>query len=335
MNAQTHRPIAILGAGAWGTALAQAIAQDGAPVVLWTHRPDHAEAMISMGENDDRLPGVPLEASITPTADLADIAACDIVLAVIPAQAARSQIAAAATHCAPETTVVSCAKGVERGSLKTMAAVMADVAPHVRPAVLSGPSFAHEVAAGKPAAVTLAAETLEHAAAIAQAIARPTFRLYLSDDIVGAEMGGAVKNVLAIACGIVDARSLGRSAHAGLITRGFAEMTRLAVAMGARPETLAGLSGLGDLVLTCSSPQSRNMSLGRALGSGRPVSDVLAGARALAEGAASAPAVVALAQQAGVDMPICTAVAAILDETISIDEAIEGLLSRPIKAEPI
>jgi glycerol-3-phosphate dehydrogenase (NAD(P)+) len=222
---------------------------------------------------------------------------------------------------------------MERGKLKLMTEVLAETVPHARPAVLSGPSFAGEVARGLPTAVTLASADPELGRAVAEAIAGPTFRPYLSDDMIGAEAGGAIKNVLAIACGVVEGRGLGRSAHAALITRGFAEMTRFAVALGARAETVAGLCGLGDLVLTCSSPQSRNMSVGLALGRGQSLDEALAGKLSVAEGVESAPAAQALARRLGVDAPICDAVAAVLAGEVGVEAAIEGLLSRPLKAE--
>lgn len=327
--------IGVLGAGAWGAALAQVIAADGRPVTLWTWKPEQAAQLAQTRENAQRLPGVTLHPSITPTADGAALAECAAILSVVPAQVTRAVLTQLAPHIGEGVPVIACSKGLERGSLKTMAQVIADAVPQARRGVLSGPSFAHEVATGLPAAVTLAAETLDLAADLAAAIGRPTFRLYLSDDMVGAEIGGAIKNVLAIACGIVDGRELGRSAHAGLITRGFAEMSRLARAMGAQPDTLQGLCGLGDLVLTCSSPRSRNMAFGRALGTGTPLAELLANPASLAEGVASAPAVVTLAENLGVDVPICQAVNAILSGKTTIDTAIDGLLSRPVKVEPV
>ena len=229
--------------------------------------------------------------------------------------------------------MVLCAKGIERGSLKMMTQVLAETAPDAAPAVLSGPSFAAEVAAGQPTAVTLAAADLALARDLAEAIATPTFRPYVAADMIGAEAGGAIKNVLAIACGIAEGRGMGRSAAAALITRGFAELTRLAVALGGEADTVAGLCGLGDLVLTCSSPLSRNMSLGMALGRGESLEAALAGKLSVAEGAESAPAVVALADRLGVEVPICQAVRAILAGEIGVDAAISGLLARPLRAE--
>jgi glycerol-3-phosphate dehydrogenase (NAD(P)+) len=330
---QDVRSVGVLGSGAWGTALAQVCARAGLEVSLWSHDPAVARTMAETRENPLYLPGVRLEGSIRPTADLAPIGAADLVLAVPPAQHMRSVLDALAPHARPGLPVVLCAKGVEQGSLKLMTEVLAEALPQAAPAVLSGPSFAGEVARGLPTAVTLACSDEVCSGRIARAIATPAFRPYLATDMVGAEAGGAVKNVLAIACGIVEGKGLGRSAHAALITRGFAEMTRFAVALGALPETLAGLCGLGDLVLTCSSPQSRNMSVGLALGRGETLAQALSGKVSVAEGVASAPAVRALSRRLGVEMPICEAVAAVLADETDVDAAILGLLSRPLKLE--
>jgi glycerol-3-phosphate dehydrogenase (NAD(P)+) len=327
--------VGVLGAGAWGTALAQVCARAGRRVVLWAHEPSVAETIRAARENPLYLPGVALDDAIAATASLAEAAACDLVLAVPPAQHMRGVLQALAPHARAGLPVVLCAKGVEQGTLKLMTEVLAEVLPGAAGAVLSGPSFAGEVARGLPTAVTLACGDEACSGRIARAIATPAFRPYLATDMVGAEAGGAVKNVLAIACGIVEGRGLGRSAHAALITRGFAEMTRFAVALGARAETLAGLCGLGDLVLTCSSPQSRNMSVGLALGRGESLDSALAGKRTVAEGVASAPAVRALGRRLGVDMPISEAVAAVLAGEQGLDAAIGGLLARPLKAETL
>ncbi|OYQ30880.1 glycerol-3-phosphate dehydrogenase [Sandarakinorhabdus cyanobacteriorum] len=317
----------IIGGGAWGTALAATLAGNG-PVTLWAREADVVAAINSARENPQFLPGVPLPAGITATADLADIVASDIVLVVVPAQHLRATLALAAL---PATTpIILCAKGIEAGSHKLMLEVARDLVPNPI-AVLSGPSFAHEVAAGKPCAITLASENKALGERLIAAMARPTFRLYQSDDVLGAEIGGAVKNVLAIACGVVEGAGLGLNARAALIARGFAEMTRFGVARGARAETLAGLSGLGDLVLTCSSENSRNFRLGVGLGQGRPLADLLAGP-AVAEGAATAPVLVEAARAAQVDMPICAAVAALLAGA-PVKETISALLARPLKAE--
>jgi glycerol-3-phosphate dehydrogenase (NAD(P)+) len=284
-------------------------------------------------ENSLFLPGVTLSQTIAVTGDFAALAGCDVVLAVPPAQYVRATLTAFAAHAPEGLPVVLCAKGIEQGSLKLMTEVLAECLPKARAAVLSGPSFAAEVARGLPTAVTLACADAALGQQLAAAIAGPAFRPYLADDMIGAEAGGAVKNVLAIACGVVEGLKLGRSAHAALITRGFAEMTRLAVAKGGKAETMAGLCGLGDLVLTCSSPQSRNMSVGLALGSGESLEEALAGKLSVAEGVASAPAVRALARRLQVDMPICEAVAAVLAGEVTLNQAIDGLLSRPLKSE--
>ncbi len=328
-----YRSVGVMGAGAWGTALAQVCARAGLEVVLWAHEPEVAHSINMARENPLYLPGVRIEAAVRASPALADLAAADFLLAVAPAQHLRGALAAFASHARAGLPVVLCAKGVEQGSLTLMTGVLAETLPTAMPAVLSGPSFAAEAARALPVAVTLACPDPAVGEALARAIATPAFRPYLTDDLVGAEAGGAVKNVLAIACGVVEGRGLGRSAHAALITRGFAEMTRLGVALGARAETLAGLCGLGDLVLTCSSPQSRNMSLGLALGRGETLEAALAGKRSVAEGLASAPAVRALARRLGVDTPICEAVAAIVGGETGVQAAIEGLLSRPLKPE--
>jgi glycerol-3-phosphate dehydrogenase (NAD(P)+) len=327
--------VGVIGAGAWGTALALACARAGRAVTLWSHEPSVAETIRVTGQNGLYLPGVALPETLGVTTEMAEIAVCDMVLAVAPAQHMRSVLAGFAPHVRRGLPVVLCAKGVEQGSLKLMTEVLAETLPTCAPAVLSGPSFAIDVAHGLPTAVTLACSDETCAERIARALATPTFRPYLATDMIGAEAGGAVKNVLAIACGIAEGRGLGRSAHAALVTRGFAEMTRLGVALGGQAETLAGLCGLGDLVLTCSSPQSRNMSVGLALGAGRSLAEALAGKVSVAEGVASAPGVVALGKRLGVETPICAAVAAILAGEVDVDTAIGGLLARPLKLESL
>ncbi|WP_411288878.1 NAD(P)H-dependent glycerol-3-phosphate dehydrogenase [Phenylobacterium sp.] len=323
----------IIGGGAWGTALAQVCARAGLEATLWAREPEVVEGVNSAHENPLFLPGIRLEPGIRATSDFADLADSDLVLAVAPAQHLRAAMTAFAPHVREGLQILLCAKGVEQGSLKLMTQVLAETIPQAAAAVLSGPSFAGEVARGLPTAVTLACPDEERARLLSEAIATPTFRPYFATDMIGAEAGGAVKNVLAIACGVVEGRGMGRSAHAALITRGFAEMTRLAVALGGEAETVAGLCGLGDLVLTCSSPQSRNMSVGLALGGGMTLEEALAGKLSVAEGVASAPAVRALAAKLGVDTPICEAVAAILAGEVGVDEAIAGLLARPLREE--
>ena len=327
------RTAGVIGAGAWGTALAQVCGWAGLDVLLQAREPEVADSIRARRVNDLFLPEVVLDSRVAVTNDLADLAACDLVLAVPPAQHMRATLQAFAPHCRPGVPIVLCAKGVERGSLKLMTDVLAETLPEAPAAVLSGPSFAGEVARGLPSAVTLACADPALGQQLMETLSAPTFRPYLAHDLIGAEVGGAIKNVLAIACGMSEGRGLGRSAHAALITRGFAEMTRLGVALGGRPETVAGLCGLGDLVLTCSSPQSRNMSLGLALGQGQTVEQALAGKRSVAEGYESAPAVRELAEKTGVDMPISLAVAALLAGETTVPEVVDDLLSRPLKAE--
>jgi glycerol-3-phosphate dehydrogenase (NAD(P)+) len=323
----------VIGGGAWGTALAQVCARAGLTVTLQAREAEVVEAINARNENPIFLPGVALDPVIDATTELADLSPCDFILAVAPAQHLRSTLTALAPHVREGLPILLCAKGVEQGTLCLMTEVLAQAIPEAAPAVLSGPSFAGEVARGLPTAVTLACPDEDLGRALAEAIATPTFRPYLAPDMIGAEAGGAIKNVLAIACGIVEGKGLGRSAHAALITRGFAEMTRVAEALGGQAETVAGLCGLGDLVLTCSSPQSRNMSVGLALGGGQTIEQALAGKLTVAEGVASAPAVRALARRLGVETPICEAVASILAGEVGVDDAILALLSRPLTTE--
>jgi glycerol-3-phosphate dehydrogenase (NAD(P)+) len=322
--------IAVLGGGAWGTALAQVMARGGEDVRLWAREPEVVAVVNDTHANPLFLPDVALDPRIVATADMAELAEADVWLVVAPAQHLRAVLAAAPVAHRP--TLVLCAKGIETGSLALMAEVAAEVAPGCPVAVLSGPTFAGEVARGLPTAITLACGDADTGAALVKRLARPAFRPYLTDDVTGAEIGGAVKNVLAIACGVVVGRKLGENARAAIISRGFAEMLRFGLARGARAETLTGLSGLGDLVLTCGSVQSRNMSLGLALGEGKPATDLLANRRTVAEGAATAPVLLAAAAAAGVEMPICAGVAALLDGA-PVDKVIDALLSRPLRSE--
>jgi len=332
---QPYETVTVIGAGAWGTALAQVAAAAKRGVTLYAREPEVAESVNQRQENELFLPGIRLNGVIRATTDLEEAAAADLILAAPPAQHMRATLKALAPHLADATPVVLCAKGVERGSLALMTDVLAQEMPTRTPVVLSGPGFAKDVARGLPTATTIASPDQDLAQRIVATIGLPTFRPYLADDLIGAEIGGAVKNVIAIACGVAEGRKLGDGARAALITRGFAELTRLGLAMGAKAETLSGLCGLGDLVLTCASLTSRNTSLGAALGEGRKLADILAERRSVAEGMESAPAVVALAQKFNVEMPISTAVDAIVAERISIDEAITALLSRPFKAEGV
>ncbi len=323
----------VIGGGAWGTALALVCARAGLDTTLWAREAEVVASINAARENTIFLPGVVFDAPVRATADLADLAGADVILNVTPAQHFRASLEAFRPHARAGVPMVLCSKGVEQGTLKLMTEVLDEGLPQAAPAVLSGPSFAIDVARGLPTAVTLACPDEELGFRIGAALGLPTFRPYLATDMIGAEIGGSVKNVLAIACGISEGKGLGRSAHAALITRGFAEMTRMAVALGGEAETVAGLCGLGDLVLTCSSPQSRNMSVGLALGAGQTLQQALAGKVSVAEGVASAPAVVALARKLGVEAPICEAVAAILAGEAQVDEAIGRLLARPIRSE--
>jgi glycerol-3-phosphate dehydrogenase (NAD(P)+) len=319
--------VAVIGAGAWGTALAGAAARAGRDVTLYARNAEAAATMKSTRINP-RLPGVPIDDRIAITGDMIAAAGADIVLMATPAQHLRETMLALAPHLKKATPVIATAKGIERGTHRFMTEVIMEAAPDATPAILSGPSFADDVARGLPTAVTLAARDEKLAAALVQALGSSTFRPYHTSDIRGVEIGGAAKNVLAIAAGIVEGRQLGASALAALTTRGFSELTRLGRACGARGETLAGLSGLGDLILSCSSPQSRNFALGIALGRGEPPNR-----DKLAEGEFTAPVLIELAASRNVDMPVSNAVAAILSGKVTIDAAIEGLLTRPFKAE--
>jgi glycerol-3-phosphate dehydrogenase (NAD(P)+) len=323
--------IAVLGGGAWGTALANVTARAGCKVTLWEHDAANAEQLAQQRESKF-LRGVRIEDSIAVTRDLAEAARAEAILLVVPAQVMRSVVKALAAVIVPHTPIIACAKGIEHGTHKFMTEVIAECAPNATPAILSGPSFAADVARGLPTAVTLAAHEETLAAALAQALGSRGFRPYQSSDVRGVEVGGAAKNVLAIASGIVTGRGLGASASAALTTRGFAELVRFGRALGAKTETMMGLSGLGDLILTCSSPQSRNFTFGINLGKGLAVKDIR-GTTGLAEGAFTAPVLLEMARERKVDMPISAAVAAVLAERMSVDEAIESLLSRPIKSE--
>ncbi len=324
--------IGVVGGGAWGTALAQVAASGGEETLLWAREPEVAESIGSARENALFLPGVKLHESLRATSDLAALGGCEALLIVTPAQHMRAVLSGLDAAGKP---LVLCAKGIEDATGQLMHEVAREAQPEGSLAVLSGPTFAHEVAAGLPAAVTLAAEEREVGEALIRRLARPNFRPYLSDDVAGAEVGGAVKNVLAIACGVVEGRRLGLNARAALISRGFAEMTPFGLVKGARPETLAGLAGLGDLVLTCSSTNSRNFSLGKGIGEGADLAALLADRRTVAEGAYTAPVLNRTAAALGVDMPIVGAVCALLAGEASVDEVVEGLLSRPLRPEGV
>lgn len=322
--------IGVIGGGAWGTALAQ-VAARGGPVTLWARESDVVDSINGAHENAMFLAGIPLSEAIRATGDPGELAGMDALLVVAPAQHVRSVLSGMAIGGTP---LVLCAKGIEAGTRLLVGEVAHQVAPDAPIAVLSGPTFAHEVAKGLPTAVTLACEDEGLRNRLAERLAGPAFRTYGSADVVGAEIGGAVKNVLAIACGVVEGAGLGQNARAALIARGFAEMTRFGMARGAQPETLTGLSGLGDLVLTCSSTSSRNFSLGLGLGQGRSAAELMADRKTVAEGAFTAPVLREAAAEAGVDMPVCEAVCALLSGT-PVAAVIEALLSRPLREEAV
>ena len=322
--------LGVIGGGAWGTALAQVAATGGRETLLWAMESDVVEAINAGHENPVYLPGQRLDPAIRATSNLSELGGCDGWLVVTPAQHMRSVLEAAPSGNRP---LILCSKGIEEGSGRLLHVVAHEACPDAPVTVLSGPTFAHEVAAGLPTAVTLAAENESLGETLRERIASPRFRVYLSDDVAGAEIGGAVKNVLAIACGVVEGKGLGQNARAALIARGFAEMTRFGLANGARRETLAGLSGLGDLVLTCSSTSSRNFSLGKGIGEGKSAAELMSDRRTVAEGAFTAPVLAKLAQERGIDMPIVAAVHGLLSGRFSVDEVLEQLLSRPPRPE--
>lgn len=326
----TIQRVAVLGGGAWGTALALTCARAGRNVTLWEYEPGNAASLEEKRESRF-LPDVRIDNEIKVTRDLGDTANSDAILLVVPAQAVRSVVTSLASLVAKHTPLIACAKGIEHGTHKFMTEIIAECAPAAVPAILSGPSFAADVARGMPTAVTVAASDGKIALDLAHALSAGTFRPYHSTDVRGVELGGATKNVLAIAAGIVTGKGLGASASAALTTRGFAELVRFGKACGARTETMMGLSGLGDLILTCGTPQSRNFSCGVALGKGEKPDTAAHGK--LAEGIFTAPVLLEMAREKNVEMPISVAVAAVLSGKLSVDEAIESLLTRPLKSE--
>jgi glycerol-3-phosphate dehydrogenase (NAD(P)+) len=328
--------IAVVGAGAWGTALANVTARAGRTVTLFARDAAAADVMLAARESP-RLPGIPIDPRVTISALTESHPQRSpqnehAILMVVPAQALRRTLSGLAAAIPAGTPVVTCAKGIERTTRRFMTEIIAECAPQAVPAILSGPSFAVDVARGLPTAVTLAASDDGVAQQLAHALVSSAFRPYHTTDVRGVEIGGAAKNVLAIAAGIVSGRKLGASAAAALTTRGFAELMRFGRAYGAQPETLTGLSGLGDLILTCNSPQSRNFSLGLALGQGCSLDAAQAGGH-LAEGAFTASVLTDMARAKNVEMPIATAVTAVLDGTLTIEAAIEALLTRPLRSE--
>jgi len=322
--------LAVVGGGAWGTALAQVAAANGQDTMLWAIEEDVVAAINRIHENPVYLRGLKLNPAIRATSNFSDLSNCDAWLVVTPTQHMRAVLSRA--PC-PNMPLILCSKGIEEGSGLMLHQVAHEVCPTSPVAILSGPTFAHEVASGLPTAVTLACADQALGERLRERLAGPAFRIYQSDDVAGAEIGGAVKNVLAIACGVVEGRGLGQNARSALIARGFAEMTRFGLAMGARRETLAGLSGLGDLVLTCSSTSSRNFSLGKAIGEGRDASALMADRRTVAEGAHTAPVLNRLARQKDIDMPIVAAVAALLGGEMPVEQVLEQLMARPPRVE--
>lgn len=325
--------IGVVGGGAWGTALAQTLRLAGREVTLWARETETVEDINQRHVNRVYLPGVDLDPQLRATSALRDIAGSDVILLVAPAQHIRGVAMELAPYLRPDHPVVMCAKGIEQASGKLMGDVVAEALPHALQCVLSGPSFAADVARGLPTALTIACRNEDAGRALAEHLGYRQLRLYWTNDVVGVELGGALKNVLAIAAGIVDGKGLGASAHAALVARGFAEMRRFGEAFGSRAETLLGLSGLGDLILTCGSPQSRNMSLGRALGEGRTLTEIMGGRVAVTEGVYTATALTRLARERGIEMPIAEAVTSILEGRVTVDDAIAGLMQRPFKAE--
>ncbi len=325
--------VGVIGGGAWGTALAQTVRLAGREVLLWARESEVVDDINSRHVNATYLPGIPLDPHLRATNNLSEIARADAILMVAPAQHVRAVAEELKPHVKNGQPLVNCAKGIERTTGKLMGQVLSETIPDTLLAALSGPSFAADVARGLPTALTIACEREDMGQALAEALGYRHFRLYWSRDRLGVEIGGAVKNVLAIAAGIVSGKSLGASAHAALVARGFAELRRFGAALGAESETLMGQSGLGDLILTCGSPQSRNMSLGRALGEGRSLEDILGARRAVTEGVWTAAAVVKLARAKDVEMPIAEAVQAIVEGQAKVDDAIAALLSRPFKSE--
>jgi len=324
--------LGIIGGGAWGTALAALSAEQG-DTLLWARNADVVASVNQQHANPLYLPGIALPQSLRATAELAALKDCDALVLAVPAQTLRHFAREIWTKLPSHAPIVITAKGIEIDSGKLPGDILQEILPNRPLAILTGPTFAAEVARGLPTAATLACTDATLGAALVQRLGRPTFRPYLSDDVTGAQIGGAVKNVLAIACGIVVGRKLGDNARAALITRGLAEMTRLGLKLGGRPETLMGLSGLGDLVLTCSGAQSRNLSLGTALGEGKSLAEIQAGRRSVAEGVFTAKALHHLCARLEIDMPIAAAVHAILHDNAAIDQTIAALLARPLKTE--
>jgi glycerol-3-phosphate dehydrogenase (NAD(P)+) len=329
------KKISVIGAGAWGTALANLLSKNGHETLIWALEEDCAASINDQHINNQYLPSIPLMPDLRATTSLSDCSGSSAILLVVPTQFMRETLKKLAPYVNDNLPIILCSKGIELGSLNLMTDVLKQEIPWATPAVLSGPSFAKDVGQGQPAAVTLAAKNHAVANELANIVSSEKFRPYTTQDIIGAEIGGAVKNVLAIACGVAIGMDLGRSAHAALISRGFAEMTRLGMALGADATTLTGLCGLGDLVLTCSSEQSRNMSFGMELGQGKKIDAILSSRNTVTEGVTTAPAIETLSQRLNIEMPICEIVAKIIREDINLEDAVLALLNRPTKAEQL
>jgi len=329
--------IGIIGAGAWGTALAQSISSSGRDVTLWAKEPEVVESINTQHENTTYLPAITLNKNITAVESLSQLSDCSTILLVTPAQFVRSTLRSLKGEIAEGKPVVICAKGIEIESGALMSQVAQEEVPNATIAIMTGPTFAREIASGLPCAVTIAAEDKDVAQEIRDNIASKNLRPYVTEDLLGAQIGGAVKNVIAIACGVIYGRGLGESARSGLMTRGLAEMGRLASAMGAQKETLMGMCGVGDLVLTCSSLQSRNFSLGVSLGEGRSLNDIMneRKGKAVTEGVYTAEALMTMAKKHAVDMPISEAVYNCLAKGVSIEDAISEMLERPLRKESV
>lgn len=328
-----NNTISVIGAGSWGTALAQTLASKGTPITLWTRNVEQARKINSTHKNEKCLPGINLNPNIKATTDIDYAAQSKILLIVTPAQTVRETLSNIKPHVSAETSIILCAKGIELDTGKFMSDISQEILSRNTYAILTGPNFAHEIASGLPAATTLACADANTAIKLQEDLSSKTFRAYLTDDIIGAQIAGALKNVIAIACGIAHGRKLGESARASLVTRGMAEIARLGLSMGARYETFMGLSGIGDLMLTCSSIQSRNFSLGTELGQNKTLRTILQERRAVTEGVHTAKAAFNLAQKHNIDMPVISTVHKCLNEGLNIDEAIEDMLNRPLKKE--
>lgn len=326
------KTIGIIGAGAWGTALAQAQATAGRKVTLWAREPEIVDAINGRRENTLFLPGIKIDKGVTATGSLTEAAANDIILVVTPAQHVRTTLQSLKGDGDGKIFVI-CAKGIEIDTGSLMSHVAKDVLPTASTAIMTGPTFAAEIARGLPGGLTIACEDKEIGLGLVDSLSSRTFRTYLTDDVLGAQIGGAVKNVIAIAAGVIYGRGMGDSARAALVTRGLAEMARLASAMGAKRETLMGMCGMGDLILTCSSMQSRNFSLGVEMGKGKSIDEILGARKSVTEGVTTAKALTVMAKNHAVDMPISAAVNACLSEGAGIEETIERMLDRPMKME--